>query len=85
MAERLGSEERPVDMHFNGAAQIILAMLLGLAALLRAFTVFLPVWREGKNGALAHPMRPAGARRVRAPGTRAALPRRMSVTGRAKE
>jgi hypothetical protein len=36
-------------MHLNGAAQIILALLAGGAALLKAFTLFLPVWRQGRQ------------------------------------
>jgi hypothetical protein len=43
------AEVEPVDIQLSGAAQIILALLLGLAAVLRALAVFLPAWRDKKN------------------------------------
>jgi hypothetical protein len=39
-----------VEFSLNGAAQIILASTLGLATVLRALAVFLPVWREKSKG-----------------------------------
>jgi len=43
--EAKGNEDGPVEIEFNNVAQIILAVLLGVAAILRALTGFLPVWR----------------------------------------
>jgi hypothetical protein len=38
-----------VEIHLSGAAQIILAFLLGVAAVLKALAIFLPVWRDRKR------------------------------------
>lgn len=38
-----------MEIELNSAAQIILALLLGVAAVLRALTGFLPVWRVRKG------------------------------------
>jgi hypothetical protein len=43
------AEGKPVLLHLNSAAQIILALLVGSAAFLRASAVFLPVWRRGRR------------------------------------
>lgn len=37
-----------MELELSSAAQIILAILLGVAAVLRALTGFLPVWRARK-------------------------------------
>ena len=34
-----------MEVHVNEAAQVILAVLAGASAVLRALAVFLPVWR----------------------------------------
>lgn len=47
-----------MEIELNGTAQIILAILLGVAAVLRALTGFLPVWRARK---IETPIFPTGA------------------------
>jgi hypothetical protein len=37
-----------VEIELNDVAQVIFALLLGVAAVLRALTGFLPVWRAKK-------------------------------------
>jgi hypothetical protein len=48
---RPNSEDKPVEIELNGFAQIILASLLGMAAVLKALAIFLPVWRDKEHRA----------------------------------
>lgn len=44
----------PVEIDLNNAAQIIFALLIGAAAVLRALTGFLPVWRARRDGSVQY-------------------------------